>query len=504
MHITADVNCLNLAISITIINLISKKLINYVYFLKITAFHLFSSFLMFIIKARGIEEMIINFTVQNYKSIKARMLLNLTAAKRLKLVDTIPVSRYGMNVLPVTGIYGANGSGKSNLAKAIKFMKSRILGEMTASIPFLYESEEQERLPSEFSMLFTDDSGLMYHYGFSIYGLEIMEEWLSAYYTKRESVLFTRTRENDDEEFEYYYGSRFIEATTGGRNYLEFTRKSLSSKKLFLSELAERNINTACNDVKSWFDNKLIIIDPDTSTYGITERILQDEEYSNKVTETLKQMDFDFDGFDVMHKEIDLETILNTELYDNEERVRIRQEIENAKEGVWSSRNRKHVIYQKSDDGHLSEKCLYIRHSRKDGSSTRLPISETSSGFKRLLDFSSLIIDNSSLANASIVIDEIERSLHTMISQNLISLFKANSLASLHSQLIFITHDTNLLNLDILRRDEIEFMEKDGNDNSSYITNYAEFKVIPGLNIEKGYLEGRFGAIPIMHHNLYE
>ena len=72
----------------------------------------------------------------------------------------------------------------------------------------------------------------------------------------------------------------------------------------------------------------------------------------------------------------------------------------------------------------------------------------------------------------------------------------------LFRQLVFITHDTNLLDIELLRRDEIQFMEKDRSTGASHITNFAEFKVSPGLNLEKGYLDGRFGAIPLLHHNL--
>ena len=85
----------------------------------------------------------------------------------------------------------------------------------------------------------------------------------------------------------------------------------------------------------------------------------------------------------------------------------------------------------------------------------------------------------------------------------MIEILKENSIEKdCKSQLIFITHDTNLLDLDLLRRDEIQFMEKDKATGASYITNFAEFKVNSGLNWEKGYLDGRFGAIPLLHHNL--
>ena len=182
---------------------------------------------------------------------------------------------------------------------------------------------------------------------------------------------------------------------------------------------------------------------------------------------------------------------------------RIKTEIEGSGESFWDSTMNRYSMFHKTADGQLTEKTLLLKHIRKDGSTALLTIDEASSGFRRMLDLVILLMNNDRMKNTTVVIDEIEQSLHTVISKNLIEALKENSIENdCKSQLVFITHDTNLLDLDLLRRDEIQFMEKDRVSGESHITNFAEFKIVPGLNVEKGYLEGRFGAIPLLHHNL--
>lgn len=444
--------------------------------------------------------MLINFSTRNFKSIKDNMLLNLTATKRFDIKNTIPVEKYGMHVLPITGIYGANGSGKSNLVSAIEFMKQKIsAGDTLAAAPFRFGKDE-DISPSDFSMLFIDENNLMYHYGFSINGNEIEEEWLSCYYTKRETTLFTRIK-TDDNSFEYYFGNKFIKQTKEGRKYLDFITMDLTSKKLLLTELAVKKANQFCQDVYNWFDKNLIVIRPD---YGCPEgqlAIILNEEFRKDVSDILKKIDFDFSSLDVISREVDKTYLLNNVYSDYESKEEIENSIDNKAGGMWFSATRNFRIYRQADDGRLWEDELIIKHNRADGKKAILSVAEASSGFRRMLDLVLIVLDINK--DMTYVIDEIEQSLHTLISKALISMSIDNSInKKLNSQLVFITHDTNLLDTDILRKDEIQFMEKNTNDSSSYITNYAEFRTSPGLNVEKGYLSGRFGAIPFIQANL--
>ena len=444
--------------------------------------------------------MLINFSTRNFKSIKDDMLLNLTATKRFDIKNTISAEKYGMHVLPITGIYGANGSGKSNLVSAIEFMKQKIsAGDSLSATPFRFGKDE-DTSPSNFSMLFIDENNLMYHYGFSINGNEIEEEWLSCYYTKRETTLFTRIK-TDDNSFEYYFGNKFIKQTKEGRKYLDFITLDLASKKLLLTELAVKKANQFCQDVYNWFDKNLIVMRPDYGCPGGRLAIILNEEFRKDVSDILKKIDFDFASLNVISREVDKTYLLNNVYSATDSKEAIENSIDSKTGGIWFSATRNFRIYRQADDGRLWEDELIIKHNRADGQKAILSVAEASSGFRRMLDLVLIVLDINK--DRTYVIDEIEQSLHTLISKALISMSIDNSInKKLNSQLVFITHDTNLLDTDILRKDEIQFMEKNRNDSSSYITNYAEFRTSPGQNAEKGYLSGRFGAIPFIQANL--
>lgn len=451
--------------------------------------------------------MLINFTVSNFKSFDKELMLNLSAAKRFSLADTISSDAYKINVLPVTGIYGANGSGKSNLVNAIDYMKRRVTANHAPfPVPFRFDSSTKEAEPSSFSALFIARSNVMYHYGFSVCGNEILEEWLSAYYEgRRESMLFERSRNSIEEnEFEFSFGQKFVKASVKGRkSYLDFTAAGLKSTQLLVTELAQKDGNDAAEDVFNWFSENLTVIKPDAVAAAVPFAFIMNSDLTDEVSSLLQDMDFDFDGFEIASRTVSPDYLLSQWEKDAEELAVFKSELESPDEKFWFRPSNRYVMIHKSADGTIYEKTLLLKHRRKDGSTALLTVDEASSGFRRMLDLVILLLDSEMMRNTTVVIDEIERSLHTVISKNLVEMLRKNSVQKgLMSQLVFITHDTNLLDLNLLRRDEIQFMEKDRESGSSCLTNFAEFRISPGINVEKGYLDGRFGAIPLLHHNL--
>lgn len=449
--------------------------------------------------------MLVNFMVKNFKSFDEETLLDLTATKRLKLDGTLMTGIKDVNVLPVVGIYGANGSGKSNLVNALDFVRRKVVShDCPFPVPFKLACQSRDSEPSSFAVLFIDDKKVMYHYGFSVIGDEVLEEWLSAYYTRRETMLFERSRESVSDEFDYAYGKKFRDALTRGRrSYLDFTTSGLKKTDLLLSELARRKGNSIAQDVYAWFEKRLMVIKPDSVYSAVPDVFILDDDLGAKATEILQSMDFDFNGFHISSREVDIDYLLAQSGMNSDEREKLAGELENERNMVWKFSHKRYSLIQRDEDGKLVEKSLLLKHKRPDGSYAYLSVDEASSGFRRMLDLVVLLLDDDMMRNSTVVIDEIERSLHTLISKHLVDALKASSLArGLAFQLIFITHDINLLDLSMLRRDEIMFMEKDRHCGASHITNFAEFKSVAGLNIKNGYLDGRFGAIPIMHHNL--
>ena len=152
---------------------------------------------------------------------------------------------------------------------------------------------------------------------------------------------------------------------------------------------------------------------------------------------------------------------------------------------------------RREDNGTIVRVQLKTVHQRTDGEKVHFDIGSESDGTRRLMDLVPML-RLMSRQDTVFVVDELDRSLHTALAKLLVeSVVAGVSGKGPRSQLILTTHDTNLLDRKLLRRDEIWFMEKD-NEGASHLVSLAEFKVSDGLNYENGYLNGRFGAIPFL------
>ena len=140
---------------------------------------------------------------------------------------------------------------------------------------------------------------------------------------------------------------------------------------------------------------------------------------------------------------------------------------------------------------------LRMQHRAKDGRLVTFTEQEQSEGTQRLIHLLPALFGLNENLEQVVIIDELDRRMHPLVSRMLVEAATEGNGEPRQSQLIFTTHDTNLLDLDLLRRDEIWFVEKD-QGGASHLYSLAEFKVRPDLDIEKGYLNGRFGAIPFI------
>jgi len=140
---------------------------------------------------------------------------------------------------------------------------------------------------------------------------------------------------------------------------------------------------------------------------------------------------------------------------------------------------------------------FHMQHRGQDGQRVDLEIYEQSEGTQRLINLLPALFSFQENEERVVIIDELDSRLHPLVSRLIIQAAVAGGETNQKSQLIFTTHDTNLLDLDLLRRDEIWFVEKD-KGGASHLYSLAEFKTRPDLKIEKGYLNGRFGAIPFI------
>jgi uncharacterized protein len=419
--------------------------------------------------------MLIEFSVGNFRSIREIVTLSMIATTLdskpkdgpLNTENVIPVAK-DLSLLRSAVIYGANASGKSNLIKAFSFFKQFVLdsarestaGDPIPTEPFLFR-EDMRTAPSHFEVVFLD-AGVQYRYGFEVNKEIIIKEWL--YYTpeKREKTLFIR--ENDEIHIPSH--SEFRNA----RDLIKHTR----SNALFLSVATQFNINIAHNIYDNIYNCSFIREYGDAIHFSID--CIEKEKYKNQIVDLFYKLNLEI-GDIFVEKHLNLLPISQGVTYLN-------------REGVGGIGNYK-IQTQHSIcdiDGEVLRKENFDMDTIE------------SEGTKKIISLCGPLFDV--LTYGSILfIDEIDSSLHSLLTKAIIGLFNSTETNPNGAQLICATHDTNLLDSRKLRRDQIYFTEKE--DGATRLYSLAEFKidgkrVRAGESYEDNYIQGRYGAIPYL------
>jgi len=421
--------------------------------------------------------MIIKFSVGNYLSFNDIVTLCLVAAKiksrNKKLNEENLFSISGLNLLKSAAIYGANASGKSNLLKAIGFMKDFIITsskETQAEEPIEVEnfklSTETEKKPSFFEIIFLID-GQRYRYGFTVDSKKVHSEWLYHVPKSREARLFLR------EESKIIISNVFKE----GRGLTSKTRENA----LFLSVVAQFNGPISINIFK-WFRGLGFISGLSDAGYRqyTIERIETDKEYRDNIVSFVRRMDVGISNIVI-------------------------REIELTDEEIKAFRYILKYIKEVSDEEvSIPESKYDVFSIHKKFDKNNFPISEVefdidvqeSEGTQKLLYLLGPIV-TTLLNGRTIVIDEMDARLHPLITCSLIQLFCSNKTNPKNAQLVFATHDTNLLSNKLFRRDQIWFTEKN-RYGATDLYSLAEIKVRNDASFERDYISGKYGAIPFL------
>jgi len=400
--------------------------------------------------------------------------------------------RNKFNVLKTGIIYGANASGKSNLIRAMAFAKDLIVNGTRPQrhIPinrFLLDKSCANK-PAKFEFEFKIH-GKYYAYGFELDAQRIHSEWLYEISRSTEKVIFERTTTRDDKttiefgniEFKGKKDKRFVEFTGMGTRY----------NQLFLTESVERGVKHFEN-IFSWFHRRLTIIFPDTKFLGLEISIEQEDDLIQYLLKLLQT--FNTGISDIGFEEIDFYNEMTD--FPDETKAELVQELDAGdKTVVRASTNKRYLIYRDGDDEIKAFKLMTKHKMKGSDEEALLEISDESDGTQRLMELIPALIDL--LKNERIyIIDELDRSLHPRLSYKILELF-LNNKSQQESQLIVTTHESSLLDLKLLRRDEIWFVEKN-RDGASNMYSLEEFAPRYDKDIRKGYLLGRFGAIPIV------
>jgi len=431
--------------------------------------------------------MLIRFRVKNFLSFKDEIELSMVAGKVQQHPNHVihHPGRQGVDLLRAALIYGANASGKSNLIKAMGFARHMIVDGVRAkaSIPRKHFKLDAASIaePSRFEFEI-QYKGKIYVYGFILDSKRIYEEWLYEVRPTSEKTLFRRIT-LDDETNQVEFG---VKASKKELDLLGLVALGTPPNRLFLRESIERNIKHFA-DVYEWFDEILVIIYPDSfhslSPIGTGNK----NSFGDLLVKYLEQFSTGVCGYALQPVSDPLKEIPK-ELLDKFEQSL------NDGDGstVLNPSGQRYFIIKEA--AQLKIYKLLLSHRGKSCSSDVLfEMNEESDGTLRLLDLIP-ILDASKNQNLVVLIDELDRSLHPNLSYEFISTFLQ---ADDQRQIIITTHEATLLDLDLVRRDEVWFVEKNSSGASS-IYSLEEFSPRYDKDIRKGYMLGRFGAIPLI------
>ena len=411
--------------------------------------------------------MLLQFYFSNYRSFEGEGILDMRASGSNELSSHIR-NTLNEKVLPVTAIYGANASGKSSVFEAFQFMALCVLESLSFSddnkknpyklkVDSFKFSESREK-PSEFEINYIDKKGkkeLYYNYGFKIDNSGILEEYLTSN---------TKTGVKRNEDYTYIFKrekNQKLYLDSSIEKFRENLEISLKEKTLLVSLGAKLNIDEFIR-VRTWFINTEVI-NFSNSLYGaFLENILPNNIIESE--EVRKNLVSFINSFDDSIIDIEVEKISAID--------------ENDKDNY---------------------RVFTIHKSDKGTSTARISMNEESSGTKKMFSLYQTLLDVLEKGGVFFA-DELDIKLHPLLMRNILLTFTDKEKNSNNAQLIFTTHNTIYMDMDLLRRDEIWFVEKDNGVSNLYslddITNEKGEKIRKDSNYEKHYLLGNYGAIP--------
>ncbi|HTE17927.1 MAG TPA: AAA family ATPase, partial [Armatimonadota bacterium] len=352
-----------------------------------------------------------------------------------------------------------------------------------------------EGRPSKFQFIIRHE-GKQYDYGFVLDRERIHEEWLFVTEMAKgakEQRCFERST-SAELTTSLSFGNALTGRSARTKQRLEFIAEGTRPNQLFLTEAAERNVAELA-PLRVWFEKVLLVLSPDVENADLAFSVYSNREFHGFLRRFLSAAGTGI--CDAFAEAVPFDAAPPFGHMSEDQRQSLRAEIAELADGrfgVVSDPEGKRVIVSRSADGLPQVLSVRLTHECTDGSPAFFTMEEESDGTQRLIHLLPALSLLRGESPRVLLLDELDRRLHTLLSRLLV---EAALDGNAQSQLIFTTHDTNLLDADLLRRDEIWFVEKDPHG-ASHLYSLAEFKVRPDLKLEKGYLNGRFGAIPFI------
>lgn len=384
--------------------------------------------------------MLIQFTIENHRSIKESAVISFAASKDKSLEEYLLPLDAKKSLLPAIAIYGANAAGKSNVLHAMMMMRDMVVGEAAKAskgqkLP--WEPFGSTKEPTSFEIVFTYQN-VRYAYGFSFDDKKIYSEYLYHWPNGREALIFSR--ENDEYEFRENVNEQITLSNRTPEN------------KLYLVSSNDWNLPQTENAYK-WFLEKLtFLMEEEPATSETVAQIVSGDDKKARILKELLLADLGITDVTIKNLSGKNPTIMTT-----------------------------HRILRED------ESVEYFQLSMDQESAGTQHFFARIGGWLQALENGALL-----------VVDEIEDSLHPLLTKRLVEMVQDKTVNTNGAQLLFTTHDAMLLDLDFFRRDQIWFAEKDDRSCATELYPLTSFSPRKGENVRKGYLKGRFGAIPFI------
>jgi AAA15 family ATPase/GTPase len=419
--------------------------------------------------------MLIEFSVTNFRSVRSRQTLSLVASADVahQKSNTAATDSKDMRLLRSAVVYGPNAAGKSNLLRALETLRQLVQNSSTATqegqrlplTPFLLADQSREE-PSSFEVVFEID-GTRFEYCVEASAERITKEWMVAYPLGRPQRWFEREYKAEKSAADWWFGPHF----KGERKQRQVWQNSTRSNALFLSTAVQLN-NEQLRPVFDWIVHKLIVLVPGVQLNPfLSLEMLRQDESRLRVMRFMQAAGIDIDRLELREEE---GTVSLPPAMQGFARLFVQGQPQ-SQQRIWRV-----LAWHKCADG--GEEVAFDFFDESDGTQK---LFEFVGGWLHALD-----------SGATLFVDELDRSLHPKLTRYLVELFNSDENRK-NAQLVFTTHDTTLLDPELLRRDQIWFVEK-SKERSSHVYSLLEFSPRKDEALERGYLKGRYGAIPLV------
>ncbi len=436
--------------------------------------------------------MLVRFVVSNYLSFGAETEFNMLTGAPRRFKEH--VYQYGdLELLKTAAIYGPNGAGKSNLVKAILLLKEVVTGEDGVDNyqfePFRLASGMEDK-PTHLEAEFIAE-GIVYSYGISVWQQKITEEWLYRTGKAKDELIFQRNTKDGVTKIEA--NKQLLSTEEDKMRFKLYEEELLLDTKPLLSMLA--SAKRVFEDVKNafeWFSEKLMILDPKTMADGLSVQFMFTPLFKKFVDDLLPSLKTGIAKLELVS--VDIDRYFGED--DWEQSAEIKRTLRNGKAvyEVVKDANSDHAAVAVKEGDKIWVKRLNAVHEDQEGKFFSFEIKEESDGTQRVLDFAPALFDVI-YEQKTLIIDEINQSIHPYLLKELVAKFVNDP--NTKGQLIFTTHESNLLDQEIFRQDEIWFAEKKPSGETTFYP-LSDYDIRYDLDIRKGYLNGRFGAIPFL------